>query len=90
MTSPADTYVDLDTDQAELLRRHADLLTVIRARTRDGSWTGPNVTVAVCPECGRWMLLTGGSAPASCSLSLDCPGKPAKASVARLDQPGAR
>lgn len=41
----------------------------------------PAVTAAICPECGMFILVSG-TAPSGCSVTLDCPGKPAKVSAA--------
>ena len=38
--------------------------------------------LAACPVCGRWLMLSGGTPPTKCSLTLGCPGKPVKASAA--------
>ena len=35
------------------------------------------MTVAMCPDCGRWLLVEG-PAPATCLLTTGCPGLPVK------------
>lgn len=80
-TIPPDVW--LDAGQLALLNGHLDVLGYIRATgvCRDGAQT-PTVTVAVCPDCGRWQLVAG-PAPARCQLTSGCAGVPVKAPVAR-------
>jgi len=55
------------------------------------------VTVAVCDNCGRWMLSTG-AVPRRCRLTTGCPGvtvkavpaKPPKTAAPQPDPPHTR
>ena len=40
----------------------------------------PMQSVYACPECGRWACIDKTPVPARCSLTLGCPGRPARAS----------
>lgn len=62
----------LTESQAELVSRYEHLCAMMRSKTDDL----PKVTVCVCSECSRWMLVaTGGTKPSKCSLSVGCAGK---------------
>jgi hypothetical protein len=50
--------------------------------------SGATISLAVCPECGRWEQVAGAGS-SRCRLKLLCPGVPVKATVARkADVPG--
>lgn len=85
-TSNADTWASLVADpaplsavlinpgQVELLDRFAGELTALRVGP-------PLITLAVCPECQRYTVVSGGPAT-SCPMTLGCAGKPVKATFA--------
>lgn len=80
--------VTVSDEQLELLNSQSHLLRLLRVRVTTDAWTGGTVTVAVCPRCSRWLLLSGGGAPSSCTLTRGCGGAPVKASAARLSKDG--
>jgi hypothetical protein len=67
--------VEVSPDQVLLLNSHAEELAPLRVGP-------PMVTLAVCPECARWAVVSGGQPASTCSLTLGCTGKPVRASVA--------
>lgn len=80
--------VELADDEHRLLVEHVEVLSFLRlaARLEDGT-KAPTVTVAVCPECGEWVLVSSGPAPSRCEMTRGCAGKPVKAAVATKEQP---
>ena len=80
--------VELLDEEYRLLVDHVEILSFLRLATRlpDGTRTQA-VTVAVCPECGEWVLASSGPAPSRCEMTRGCAGKPVKAAVATKDQP---
>ena len=83
--------VELFDEEHRLLVDHIEILAFLRlqARLEDGTRT-PMVTVAVCPACGEWVLVSSGPAPSRCEMTRGCAGKPVKAAVATKDQPARR
>ena len=83
--------VELRDEEYRLLVDHIEILSFLRlaARLEDGT-RSPTVTVAVCPECGEWVLISSGPAPNRCEMTRGCAGKPVKAAVATKDQPARR
>ena len=83
--------VELRDDEYRLLVDHLEILSFLRlaARLEDGTRT-PMVTVAVCPACGEWVLVSSGPGPSRCEMTRGCVGKPSKAAVATKDQPARR
>lgn len=80
-TQPLPGHIRLSPDQADALDRSANMLTYLRGRTSEG----PAVTVAVCPECRRWLLVAGSGSPGKkCGLALRCPGVPVKVVAAKM------
>lgn len=65
--------LDVDEMDSVLVAEHDAPLRLLRVR--------PLVTVAVCPVCQGWVLVSGG-APTKCKTTLRCDGKPVKASIA--------
>ncbi|HEY8717245.1 hypothetical protein [Pengzhenrongella sp.] len=66
--------VSVTPEQMALLNTHAGALTTLRVGP-------PMVTLAVCPECSRFTIVSG-QAATSCPLTLGCTGKPQRASTA--------
>ena len=79
--------IDLTRDNLALLDAHLGLLGLIRVvpGTRGN---GHTVTVAVCDQCGQW-LLSAGAVPRRCRLTLGCQGAMIKAVPARHPKPDA-
>ena len=77
--------VELSAGQRKLLDDHALVVELLRlaGRRDDGSRT-PTVTVAVCPACSEWVLVSG-PAPSRCEITFGCSGTPRKASVAKRE-----
>ncbi len=83
--------IALTDHQRDLLREHQQVLALMRRsvpQTKDPATkqvTAPGikpVTLAVCDECDGWLLISTPSAPASCTMTFGCAGKPVKASAA--------
>jgi hypothetical protein len=73
----------LSEDQIRLLDEWQHLFPHIAwGQNRPGGPGPATVSLAVCPECGRWEQVVG-SASSRCRLKLRCPGVPVKAAVAR-------
>lgn len=71
--------LDLTEEERLLLARFRPVLNLLTVR--------PLVTVAVCPECGGWILVST-KTPSGCTMSAGCAGKPVKASIAtRIKEP---
>jgi hypothetical protein len=74
--------LDLTDDQLALIHEHEAVLAYIQTASRSTSRSGDTesttgspgktVIVAVCPDCGRWMLVAGGTPPPHCSLNIAC------------------
>jgi hypothetical protein len=79
----------LSEDQIRLLAEWQDLFPFIAWGLKGpGGQGAATVTVAVCPECGRWEQVAG-PASSRCRLKLLCPGMPVKAAVAqKTEVPG--
>ena len=79
--------IDLSRADLVLLDAHLGLLGLIRVvpGTRGSGYT---VTVAICDQCGRWMLSTG-AVPRRCRLTSECPGAMVKAAPAKHPKPAA-
>jgi hypothetical protein len=67
--------VEVSPDQVLVLNGFADELAPLRVGP-------PIVTLAVCPGCARWAVVSSGQPASTCSLTLGCTGKPVRASVA--------
>lgn len=83
--------IDLADDQIDLLRENEQTLVLLRYGVRDKSINAQGVKttpIVVCPVCERWMMV-GTTAPASCKMTLGCPGKPVKVSAAKKMEPDA-
>lgn len=72
--------LDLSDEQVDLLNCHLPELALIRFGA-SGS-RRRTLTLAVCPECGRWVGMGGGTAPSTCTMKLGCQGAPVKAAIA--------
>jgi hypothetical protein len=73
----------LSDEQIRLLVEWQDLFRHIAwGQKRPGGSAAATVSLAVCPECGRWEQVVG-SASTRCRLKLLCSGAPVKATVAR-------
>jgi hypothetical protein len=70
--------LDLDQDDLDLLIEHAEVIAQLTVR--------PLVTVAVCPECDDWILVSK-TVPSTCTLTTGCKGKPVKASILAKEKP---
>lgn len=70
--------IDLDHDDLDLLNEHYDVIAPLAVR--------PLVTVAVCPECGDWILVSK-TVPSTCTVTSGCKGKPVKASIPAKEKP---
>lgn len=83
--------VELADDEYRLLVDHVEILSFLRLAVRrpDGTRT-QTVTVAVCPDCGEWVLVAGGAGPSRCEMTTGCTGKPVKAAVATKEKPEQR
>ena len=83
--------VEISDEEHRLLVDHVEILSFLRlaARLPDGTRTA-TVTVAVCPDCGEWVLVSSGPGPSRCEMTRGCTGKPVKAAVATKDQPARR
>jgi hypothetical protein len=69
-------------EQIRLLAEWQDLFPHIAwGLKRPGGSQAATVSLAVCPECGRWEQVVG-SASTRCRLKLGCSGVPVKATVA--------
>ena len=79
--------IDLTRADLELLDAHLGLLGLIRV-IPGSRGSGYTVTVAVCDQCGRWMLSTG-AVPRRCRLTMGCAGAMVKAAPARHPKPAA-
>ena len=79
--------VDLSPEEHRLIVDHMEILSFLRlaARLADGTRT-PTVTVAVCPTCGEWVLVSSAPGPSRCEMTRGCAGKPVKAAVATKEQ----
>ena len=77
--------IDLTRADLELLDAHLGLLGLIRVvpGTRG---TGYTVTVAICDQCGRWMLTTC-AVPRRCRLTIGCAGAMVKVIPAKHPKP---
>lgn len=75
--------VELSDDEYGLILEHFEILSFLRLPSRldDGTSTR-TVTVAVCPTCGEWVLVSTGPVPGRCEITRGCTGRPVKASVA--------
>ena len=72
--------VSVSPEQLVLLNTHAGSLTSLRVGP-------PMVTLAVCPVCSRFTIVSG-QAATTCPLTLGCNGRPQRASTAaRLKAP---
>jgi len=80
--------IDLSDEQKALLSAPdvAPVMNLVIAKIDVKDKRDQNRSVAVCPECGEW-ILTGTSAPGRCYLTDDCPGSFVKASRARKHKP---
>ena len=67
--------IEVDEADAALVHRHDHVLRLLQVK--------PLVTVAVCPDCEQWVLVSG-AAPTKCRVTQKCPSsaKPVKASIA--------
>ena len=73
----------LSADQLRLLAEWEHLFSHIAwGQKSTGDSGAATVSLAVCPQCGRWEQVAG-SASSRCRLKLLCPGVPVKATVAR-------
>ena len=74
----------LDPEQVDTLRAGSVVLPYLRwsAPISGHRARWPVVTIAVCPECGRWSLVARGT-PGRCRLTSGCSGKPHKVSQAK-------
>ena len=83
------TAVELTEEERRLLVDHVEILSFLRlaARRPDGTRT-QTVTVAVCPDCNEWVLVSSGLGPSRCEMTRGCAGKPVKAAVATKEKPG--
>jgi hypothetical protein len=70
----SDAALEVSSDQSALLNAHRAELAPLRV--------SPLVTLAACPVCERWAVVSGGQPAATCSLTLGCTGHPVRASVA--------
>jgi hypothetical protein len=75
--------LELTQGQYDLMIAHAQYLGFIRFGTPVGKEKSPTVTVAVCPKCDGWILMSSGAAPSKCKITLGCTGTPMKAGVAK-------
>ena len=66
-------------EQLELLNEHRGALTMLRT-------SPPALTLAVCPVCERYAVVTA-QAPATCTLTLGCVGKPIRVPAAAQLKP---
>lgn len=64
-----------------LLNAHSGVLTMLQPGP-------PLVTVAVCPECSKFTIVSG-SPSTTCSMTLGCKGHPVRASIATRVKPAA-
>lgn len=70
--------VGLSDEQWALVRAWSRELAPLLSRT------DARVTLAACPQCGRWAYVPSqGSIGARCWMGLDCQGKPVRAVAAR-------
>lgn len=67
--------LDLTEDQVAALRANAHILTLVGHRT-------PVVSLAICPECGRWTLCVEPT-KSTCKMTLGCGGKPVRVPAAK-------
>lgn len=72
--------IDLEDTELALMDEHAHVLGLI-------SLSPTMVTVACCPECSRFVLVSD-SAPSGCQVTLNCPGKPYRVVAAKAAKPG--
>lgn len=70
--------VQVDRADCDLITRYDRELRFLSVR--------PLVTVAVCPECEAWVMVSTGSPPARCTVGCGA-GKPIKASIATKVKP---
>jgi len=68
--------LELADDQRALLVEHRAVLGLVGGDR-------PVVSVACCPECGRWSFSASGAGGAGCRLTLGCAGKPRRAVAAK-------
>lgn len=70
-----DLLADVQVDRADsdLITRYDHVLRFLSVK--------PLVTVAVCPECEAWVMVSAGTAPSRCTVGCGN-GKPVKASIA--------
>lgn len=71
--------IAINEDQLALLNEHRWELQWLKNDT-------PRLTLAVCPACARFSVVTG-AAPASCLLTMGCPGKPIRVTAAAKWKP---
>lgn len=65
--------LDIETEEWRNVVDHEPVLQLLSVK--------PLVTVAVCPECGDWVLVAG-AAPTRCKTTLRCTGKPVRKGIA--------
>lgn len=70
--------VDLTADQLGLISLHQPVLGLLRI--------SPAVVPVICPVCDRYTLTTD-TAPAKCTVTADCDGKPFKVAAAVTAKP---
>lgn len=70
-------------DELELSEAQRALLVEHRAVLGLVGGDRPVVSVACCPECGRWSFSASGAGGAGCRLTLGCAGKPRRAVAAK-------
>jgi len=70
---PAD--LELTEDQLEAIEANAPILTLVGHRS-------PVVSIAICPECGRWALCTSAT-KTKCKMTFGCSGRPVRVQPAK-------
>ncbi len=77
--------IAISSDESTLLSQHADVLACLRLTEK---WASA-ASVAVCPDCGRWILAGRTPIGQRCRMTAGCTGKPHKVAPARKAKPDA-
>lgn len=69
-------HVRVTDEQLDLLHAVEPLLMLVGVTVRKDGVTEKGIKLVVCPDCGRWLLLSGGATPKRCTMTIDCGGTP--------------
>lgn len=81
-------HVRVTDEQLDLLHAVEPLLALVGVAVRKDGVSEKGIKLAVCADCGRWLLMSGGATPKRCTMTIDCGGAPVTIKPATAaDQP---